>query len=144
MSYAPLCVDEIERRPIVVAKAAPDSVVAIDRHRIGDASRLQGALHIVDILLEWEFGRVHADDHQSAILVFLGPAADIGKLTQPVDAGVGPEIDEHDLAAQCLGRERRRVQPLIRLRERGQLGRTGRRVAEEPVKEGERARGCRL
>ena len=50
-----------------------------------------------------ELRRVHADHHQSLVLVLLGPGADIGQRAQPVDAGVGPEIDEHDLAAQAGG-----------------------------------------
>src|SRR5262249_3438724 len=33
---APLRVDEIERRPVLVVEGAPDRVVVVDHHRIGD------------------------------------------------------------------------------------------------------------
>src|SRR3954471_5951287 len=44
--------------------------------------------------------------YQAMIPVFVGPAADIRERAAPVDAGVGPELDEHDFSAQgrrCQG-----------------------------------------
>ena len=76
-----------------------------------------------------------ADHHQSLILVFLGPGADIGKRAQPVDAGVGPEIDEDDLSAQSRRRQGRRIEPLVRALERSQLGLAGTSGIEESVQE---------
>ena len=66
-------------------------------------------------------------------LYFSCPGADVRQRAQAVDAGVGPEIDQHDLAAQRLRRQRRRVEPrrprrratAARLRPAG--GRAGRR-----------------
>ena len=45
---------------------------------------------------------MHADHHQAVILVFLRPGADVRQRAQAVDAGIGPEIHQHDLAAQAL------------------------------------------
>ena len=92
----PLRIDEIEGRPIVVLECTPDRIVVIDRDRIGDPHVLGGSAHVLEVVLKGELRRVHADHHQSVILVFLGRGADIGKCAQPIDAGVGPEVDEDD------------------------------------------------
>ena len=62
-----------------------------------------------------------ADHDQAAILVLLGPGADVGEGAQPVDAGVRPEVDEHDLPAQILRSERRRIEPAGRPVETGHV-----------------------
>ena len=38
---------------------------------------------------------------QPLVVVPLGPGADIGKGAEPVDAGVGPEVDQDDLPSQA-------------------------------------------
>ena len=53
-------------------------------------------------IIEGELRRMHADHEETLILVFLGPGLDIGDRAQAIDAGVGPEIDQHDLTAQTL------------------------------------------
>ena len=68
------------------------------RDRIGDAEVLDGLADVATSLLEGELRRVHADHHQALILVLLGPGLDVGQRAQAVDAGVGPEVDQHDLA----------------------------------------------
>ena len=84
---------------------------------------------VIEVVLEVELGGVHADEHESVILVLVGPGTDIGKRPQPVDAGVGPEVDQHDPAAQVGRRQRGRVEPPGRAVEtrqvsfNGQLGR---------------------
>ena len=118
MPDVPLRIDEVERRPIFVVERAPYRIVAVDRDRIVDPHVLRGPAHVVDVVLEGELGRVHADHHQPLIPVFLGPGADIGKRAQPVDAGVGPEVDEDDFSAQTGRRQRRRVEPTGRAAER--------------------------
>ena len=59
--------------------------------------------------------------HETLIAVGLIPRADVGERAQPVDAGVRPEVDENDLAAQVLHSERRRVEPAGRAVETGQV-----------------------
>src|SRR3954464_11582735 len=41
----------------------------------------------------------------------VGPATPVRQRAQPVDAGVGPELDQDDAAAQQLGGQRLRVEP---------------------------------
>src|SRR5918996_4776573 len=72
MANTSLRIDEIEGRPVLVAESTPDGSVAIDRDGIIHPQVLCGSANVVDVLLEREFGRVHADDHQPFILVFLG------------------------------------------------------------------------
>ena len=97
---AALRVHEIMRRPIFIVEGLPDGEIGIDRHRIGDAQSRHGVLHIGDVFLKGEFGRMHAQHHQTMILVFLRPGFDVRQRPQAIDAGVGPEIHHHDLAAQ--------------------------------------------
>ena len=117
----PLRIDEIEGRPIVVIESMPDRIVVIDRDRILDPHVLGGPANVLEVVLKGELRRVHADHHHSVILVFLGPRADIGKGAQPVDAGVGPEVDEDDFSAQVGRREWRRIEPRGRATQRRQL-----------------------
>ena len=79
MANMPLRIDKIEGRPIVVLEGTPDRMVAIDRDRILDPQVFRGSTNVIDVFLKCELRRVHADHDQSAILVFLGPRADIGK-----------------------------------------------------------------
>src|SRR3712207_3368024 len=64
---------------------------------------------------------MHAARGQSLDREVRGPGADVGQRAQPVDAGVGPEVDEDDPAPQPLGREGFGIQPAGRPRERRQL-----------------------
>src|SRR5215211_5160469 len=114
-------VRDVYGRPIPVAECAPDLVVAVERDRIPNVHVLRGPANIVDVPLERELGRVDADHHQPALLVLLGPGADVGEDAQPVDAGVRPEVDEYDLPAQVLRGERRRVEPAGRPVETGHV-----------------------
>ncbi|HMJ11093.1 MAG TPA: hypothetical protein VK524_06775 [Polyangiaceae bacterium] len=112
MSDLASSVDEVESRPVLVFECVPDRVVAVDRDRIIDAHVQHGFPDIVDVLLELEFGCVHANHDQSAALILLGPRTQVREGAAPVDAGIRPEIDDHDLATQRLDGQRRRVQPL--------------------------------
>ena len=80
MPNASLRIDDIKGRPIFVLESTPYRKVAIDRDRIIDPHLLRGSANVVDVLLEWELRRVHADHDQTLILVFLGPRADIGEV----------------------------------------------------------------
>src|SRR4029079_4689158 len=71
MAYATLCVEKVERRPILIAERAPDRKVVVDRDRIVDLHLPRSATDVVQVVLEWEFGCVHADDDQAAVLVLL-------------------------------------------------------------------------
>jgi hypothetical protein len=79
MAYAAVGVDEIERRPCVVAERAPDGKVVVDDDRIVDAEGGRCPRYVGEIFLDAELGRVHADHDKPAILIFLGPGADVGQ-----------------------------------------------------------------
>ena len=51
-------------------------------------------------MLEGELGRRDPDDHEPVLLVVVVPALDVGERALAVDARVGPEVDQHHLAAQ--------------------------------------------
>src|SRR5579884_227163 len=107
----PLGIDEIEGRPIVVRESVPDRIVVIDRDGIRDPHVLSGPAHVLEVVLKGELRRVDADHHHAVLLVFLGPRADIGQGAQPVDAGVGPEVDEDDFSSQADRRAWLRIEP---------------------------------
>jgi len=117
----PLGVDEVEGRPVPVAKGIPDHVVVVDHDRIIDPKVRDGSADVVLVAFDVELGRVDAEYHQPVALVLLSPGTHVGKLAEPVDAGVGPEVDQDDSAAQTGRCERRRVQPASGARERRQL-----------------------
>src|SRR3974390_3805529 len=95
---APLRVDEILRRPIIVVEGAPDDVAAVNRNGIVAPQRFSLPADVINVLFKSEFRRMHADDDQSLVLVFLRPSAQVGLRAQPVDAGVRPEMDEDDFS----------------------------------------------
>src|SRR2546421_10887760 len=97
VSNPPLRIDDVERRPVMVVEGAPDRIVVVDRGGKIDLHVLRGPAEIVDLFLESELRSVNADYHQSLILVFLGPLADIRECTEPVDAGVRTEADQDGL-----------------------------------------------
>src|SRR5215218_7444724 len=124
MSNTPLRIDKIQSRPIPVMEGPPYGKLIIDGDRVFDPSLFHGPANVVDVLLKSELRRMDADHHQSLILVFLGPSADVGSRSQPVDARVGPEVDEDDFSPQSWRGQGQRIQPLVRVLEGSQLGLT--------------------
>src|ERR671925_766682 len=106
-----LRVCEVDGRPIAVGEGPPHPVVAVERDRVLDSHGLHGLADVLDLALERELGRMDADDDEPQVAVFRGPRAHEGQRAEPVDAGVRPEIDEHDPPTQLRRSERRRIQP---------------------------------
>src|SRR6266404_519222 len=106
MSNMPLCIDEIEGRPVLVIESTPYSVVTVDRDRVIDPHPLHRLANPLDVFLDIKFRRVHADHHQASILVPLGPRSNIGKGAAPIDTGIGPEVDQDDFPAQASSGQR--------------------------------------
>ena len=52
MPNTPLRIDEIERRPILVAEGTPDDMVVVDRDRVIDPHVLHGPANVVEVLFE--------------------------------------------------------------------------------------------
>src|SRR4051812_18799133 len=117
-----LCINEVQSWPIAVPERSPDGMLIVHRDRVIDPHLMQGRTNVVDVFLKSELRRMNADHYQSVIPIFLGPGADIRKRPQPIDAGVGPEVDEDDFSAQSRRDEVRRIQPRVRTLERNQLG----------------------
>jgi hypothetical protein len=111
MANASLRVDEVERGPILIAECIPDREVVVDRNRIRNPHVFDCPPDVVQIMLERELGRMHADHHQPLILVFIGPCANVRKRAQPIDAGVRPHVEQDDLSAQIVGRQRAGIEP---------------------------------
>ena len=80
----------------MVVEGLPDLEIVVDRNRVVDPPGLDRPTHVVEVVLEPELGRVYADGHQSLIAVSLRPGAVVRLRAQPIDTGVGPELD-HDL-----------------------------------------------
>ena len=106
MSNMPLCIDEIEGRPVLVIESTPYSVVTVDCDRVIDPHLLHRLANPLDVFLDIKFRRVHADHHQPSILVALGPRSNVGKGASPIDTGVGPEVDQDDFSAQASSGQR--------------------------------------
>ena len=70
---APVAVDQVERRPVVVVERPPDRELVVDHDRVADAQLAHRAAHVVEVVLEAELGRVHADDDQPAVAIALMP-----------------------------------------------------------------------
>ena len=88
------------------AVAPPDLEVRVVRDRMLDLVAHQDPLQVLRVLLVRELRRVHADHHElvgEALLERL----QIAQHVHAVDAAVGPEVEDHDLAAQLRDRDRR-------------------------------------
>jgi len=96
---------------------------------------------VLGALAELELGHMHADHDQAELGVVAIPRLDVGRGADPVDAGVLPEVDQNDLAAQRIGGERRRVHPALHL-ESGQFaGGAGEARTGDDTEEQERQDG---
>jgi hypothetical protein len=108
---SPFRVSDVDGRPKSVSEPLPDRVVAVERDGIADGHVLHSLAHIVHVAFKRELRGVDADHDQPLILILLGPRADIGERAEPVDAGIGPEVDENDLPLHVRSAERGRVEP---------------------------------
>ena len=73
----PVAVDEVDRRPVVVLERPPDREVVVDDDGVADAELGGRAAHVVEVVLEAELGRVHADDDEPAVAVALVPRPEV-------------------------------------------------------------------
>ena len=108
---ATLGIDEVQGGPVVVVERLPDGVVVVHHDRVADVHLLDGAAHVVEVALELELGRLHADDRQPAAGVRVRPGPHVGQRADPVDARVGAEADEDDLSAEARRRQGPGVEP---------------------------------
>src|ERR1700730_8147327 len=111
MADAPFSIDEIGSWPIFVTERLPDRVIIVDGDRIVDLHTSDALAPIAGLPFEREFRRVYPDDDKAVIPVFLSPGPDIRQRVQAIETIECPEIDQHNLAAQRLRRQRHRIQP---------------------------------
>src|ERR1051325_6226901 len=137
MPNAALRIDEIQGRPMLIVERSPDRMLAVDGDRIIHTEPFHFAANIAQVLLKRELRRMHTDYDQTLVPVFFGPGADIRQRAQPVDARVGPEVDEDDLTTQRRCVQRRRIDPLIRALKRPQRSLTGSRRRLISMEEGQ-------
>ena len=93
-------VDQVVRGPVLVAPCRPRVEVVVLHDRIADAELPDRAADVAGVALEGELGRLDADDHEPLAAVLRVPGLEVGERADAVDAGVGPEVDQHDVAAQ--------------------------------------------
>jgi hypothetical protein len=95
-----LPVDVVLRGPVAVAPRCPGPEVVVERDGVVDPERLHGLLDVPGNVLEGELGRVHSDDDKARVPIRVVPALHVGQRANAVDAGVRPEVDEDNLAAE--------------------------------------------
>ena len=71
--HAPVAVEEIDGRPVVVVERPPDREVVVDHHRVADVELAGRAAHVLEVVLEAELGRVRADENEAAVAIPLVP-----------------------------------------------------------------------
>ena len=106
-------VDQVLGRPVLVLVGVPRGHPVVLGDRIADALAADRRGHVAGVALEGELRRVHADDRQPVRPVRAVPGLQVRQRAQAVDAGVGPEVDEHDPAAQGAERQRAGVEPAL-------------------------------
>src|SRR5215207_2584605 len=99
MPNTPLRIDEIHCWPISVFECSPYVMFAVHCDRVIDPHLFHGPANVIYVFFEGKLRRMDAYHDEALILVLLGPGADIRKCPKPVDAGVGPEIDEDHFSA---------------------------------------------
>src|ERR1700751_5849266 len=92
-------VDDVLGRPVLIAPGVPGRRIVVLRYRVGDTMPLQRGLHISGPPFERKFRRVDADDDEPLVLVALVELGHVGQRVDAVVAAIGPEIDQHHLAA---------------------------------------------
>ena len=89
----------------MVVERLPDAVVAVHRDRVLDAAAGELGADVLELPFERELGRVDADDGEPPVAVLLLPRSNVRNRPEPVDAGVGAEVEGDDAAAEPLGCE---------------------------------------
>ena len=120
MTDPTLRVNEVEGGPVVIGERPPYREAVVDRDRIVDPPSVHRPPHVLEVALKLELGSVHANRHEALIPVALRPGPEVRLCAQPVDARVGPELDDDDMPTQTAGRQRLRIEPSLRAVERRQ------------------------
>ena len=121
VANAPVPVDQVLRRPVLVLPRVPGGVAVVERDRVADAEAADVLGDVCRLALEGKLGRVDADDHEPVGAVARVPRLHVRERAQAVDARIRPEVDQDHLAAQLVQRKRPCVQPADDARDRRRL-----------------------
>src|SRR5579862_1011785 len=94
-----LWVDEEAVRPALRVVSLPGRTLFVGQYRPREAEALRRSANVAYVEANVELTVVSADYFESIRVIFAVPAFDHGEVANTVDAGVLPEIHEHDLAA---------------------------------------------
>src|SRR5207245_8719923 len=108
-----LAIHQDRGRPGPDAPALPDRELVVLHDRISDPEFLRGVHDTPVRLLPGEFRAVHSDDREPVLLVTLVPAPQLRDHVLAVDSTEGPELDEHDPAAQARRGQGPAVDPAL-------------------------------
>src|SRR5262249_51645603 len=123
-------VHEDPRRPCPDRVPVPDREIAVLHDGIEDAELLRRRRDARRRLLPEKLRRVDAHDRQPRPRVLAVPVPQLRDHVPTVDSAVGPELHEHDPAAETVDGERRAIEPgaahdVGRGAARAHLGRSG-------------------
>lgn len=93
-------IDEVLGRPVMVVERLPNPAIAVDRNWVNKIQIANSVFYVDTFSLKRELGRMNTDHNQARVLILCRPAFQVGLRPQRVDAGVRPNIDQHNLAAQ--------------------------------------------
>src|SRR5207253_5991530 len=108
-----LAIHQDRGRPGPDAPALPDRELVVLHDRISDPEFLRGVHDTPVRLLPGEFRAVHSDDREPVLLVTLVPAPQLRDHVLAVDSTEGPELDQHDPAAQARRGQGPAVDPAL-------------------------------
>src|SRR5579875_3613985 len=94
-----LLINKVALGPTLRIVRLPGRSLLISHHRPRQLKAFCRLAHIVYVETDIELAVMHADDIEAVRVVLRIPAFEHGEVADAVDAGVLPEIDEHDLAA---------------------------------------------
>ena len=94
-------IDQHERRPGADTELAPDGHLVVVDDGMLDLVAENGIADVGRVFLVVELGRVDADD-DDLVGVLLFEVGKVGQDMHAVDAAVGPEVEQDDLAAHIL------------------------------------------
>ena len=124
----PFRVDDHQCRPAAEAELPADGAFAVVNDGVFNLVADDGFADILAVAFVVEFGVMHAN-HDDLVRVLLFQEFEIRQNVHAVDAAVGPEVEDDNLASQFLqGDLARGVQPFRTAFEAGSRETTGKRV----------------
>src|SRR6266404_1282437 len=99
---SPFRIDEILGGPSLIIKRLPDPRFAVDGDRKSDIQIVHGGFYVHRLVLERKLRCVHTDHYKACVVIFCRPIPQVWQWSNGVDAGVRPEINQHNFSAKRL------------------------------------------